>query len=54
MGGLSDDWLRAVIGHMKYGSIGWNPGGVDPDWQVVNGEDVRRAIIEPVATDKSK
>jgi hypothetical protein len=46
--------LWAVIYHTKNYSIGLDPGGVDPEWQSVNREDVSRAVIKPIATDKAE
>jgi hypothetical protein len=46
--------MWAVIEHMKYHSVGWDPGGVDPEWRTVNREDVSRAVIKPIATDKTE
>ncbi len=53
-GGLAGNGLWAVVKHTKYWSLGRGPGGVNPDWRVVNGEDICRAIIEPILTDKGE
>ncbi len=53
-GGLAGNGLWVVVKHTKYCSLGRGLGGVNPDWRVVNGEDICRAIIEPISTDKGE